>query len=294
VAEALRAALAQDGRGVVLLAADPELSAVGLHRVLRAVRRARTARIELALREPHGKREVGTVVTALPLEVVRKDDGAGATAIASGRVHVHVDGKGLAFVHDGRALEQLVRTPAELATMLERIARAYPRERTLRVTIGDDATLATLVDLLVATVGGGKPRFAAVGWLDSESRSPARPDGAADRKLELRAALASSRTAVRIDQPFPLAGDDQGRLQSFAEQLWRCVPELETTVPAMEARIGSVPRGKPPSPRPIISISPSEKPSTWSFCSAIASSASCCSRVMRASIISCSEPIFCS
>lgn len=233
VAEALRASLAQDGRGVVLVAVDPELATDQLRRTLRAIRRAHAARIELAIREPHGKGDTAAIVTALPLELVHgKDDGAGATAIAAGRLHVHVDGKGLAFAHDGRVLATIVQTPADLSAMLERIARAYPRERTLRVTIGEDAPLPSLLDLLVATTGGGKPRFAAVGWLKDDARPPAKPDRSADAKLELRATLASSRTAVRIDQPFPLAGEDQGRLQAFAEQLWRCVPELETTVPA--------------------------------------------------------------
>jgi hypothetical protein len=71
-----------------------------------------------------------------------------------------------------------------------------------------------------------------VGWLADDQKPTAKATAAADSSLQLRAELASSRTAVRIDQPFPLAGEDQKRLQLFAEQLWRCVPELELTVPA--------------------------------------------------------------
>lgn len=232
-ADALRASLAQDGRGIVLLAADPEVDAVTVRRVLRALRRAHAARVELALREPHAKKDVGTVVTALPLEIVHgRGDGAGALAIASARVHAHVGADGVRFTHDGRVLQTAVRGAAELATMLERVARAYPRERTLRITIADDAAFAVLVDLLAGTVGGTKPRWSAVGWLPDDAKPSAKASAAADAALQLRAELASSRTAVRIDQPFPLAGDDQGRLQLFAEQLWRCVPELELVVPA--------------------------------------------------------------
>ncbi len=233
LADALRASLAADGRGVVLLAADPEIDAAGLRRVLRSLRRAHAARVEIGLREPHAKKDVGTVVTALPLEIVHgRGDGAGALAIANARVHAHVGSSGVVFTHDGRVLQTAVRGGPELATMVERVARAYPRERTLRVTIGDDASLATLMDLLAATVGGATPRWSAVGWVADEERPTAKATAAADASLQLRAELASSRTAVRIDQPFPLAGEDQKRLQLFAEQLWRCVPELELTVPA--------------------------------------------------------------
>jgi len=231
-ADALRASLAQDGRGVVLFAADPEIDAVQLRRVLRALRRAHAARIEIGVREPHAKKEVGTVVTALPLEIVHgRGDGAGGLAIANARVHAHVAADGVVFTHDGRVLQTAARGAAELATMLERVARAYPRERTLRITIAEDAPFALLLDLLVGTVGGGKPRWSAVGWLADDAKPTGKASAAADAALQLRAELASSRTAVRIDQPFPLAGDDQSRLQTFAEQLWRCVPELELVVP---------------------------------------------------------------
>jgi hypothetical protein len=240
LADALRASLAQDGRGVVLLAVDPEAGGTDVHRVLRALRRAHAARVEIALREPHAQKDVGTVVTALPLEIVHgRGDGAGALAIASARVHAHVAANGVVFTHDGRVLATAVRGP-ELTTMLDRVARAYPRERTLRVTIADDAPLALLIDLLVGTSGGTSsardggpaPRWSAVGWLPDDAEPTGKPSASAESALQMRAELASSRSAVRIDQPFPLAGDDQKRLQTFAEQLWRCVPELELNVPA--------------------------------------------------------------
>ncbi|HET6585272.1 MAG TPA: hypothetical protein VFG69_17560, partial [Nannocystaceae bacterium] len=234
LAAALRATLAQDGRGVVLLAADPELDPTELRRVLRAVRRAHAARIEIALREPHANESVGTVVTALPLEIVHgRGDGAGALAIAGARVHAHVAARGVVFTHDGRVLQTAARGADEIAAMVERVGRAYPRERTLRITIADDAPLGMLVDLLVSTigsVGGVKPRLSAVGWLADDAAPKGSPSAAADKVLQTRAELASSRASVRIDQPFPLAGDDQGRLRAFAEQLWRCMPELETPV----------------------------------------------------------------
>src|SRR5262249_34847203 len=115
---------------------------------------------------------------------------------------------------------------------LDRIVRAYPRERTIRMTIAEDVALEQLVDALVATIGGATPRFAAIGWVPDELRPAGNPSKTNDRMLELRAELATSRKAVRIDQPFPLAGDDQGRLQAFGQDLWRCVPELETAIAA--------------------------------------------------------------
>jgi hypothetical protein len=235
LAEALQASLAADGRGAVLLAADPEIDAVAMRRVLRALRRAHAARVEIGLREPHADAEVGGVVTALPLEIVHgRGDGAGALAIANARVHLHVAAKGVVVAHDGRVSPTAARG-AELALLLERVARAYPRERALKVTIADDAPFALLVDLLAGTVGGETPRWSAVGWLPDDAKPTASASPAADRTLVLRADLASARQAVRIDQPFPLAGDDQKRLQTFAEQLWRCVPEMELAVPAAKS-----------------------------------------------------------
>ncbi|HWB78748.1 MAG TPA: hypothetical protein VG755_27485 [Nannocystaceae bacterium] len=228
VAETLRAALAQDGRGVVLLAAAPDVPAPELRRALRALRRAQTGRVELAIAEPHAGG--GNVVTALPLEVVRDDDpGAGSQAMMASRIHAHIGGRGVELALDGKWLAQIPEGSDALVRRVDALVKAYPRERTVRVTIGADASFEQIVDALVALEGGEQPRFAAIGWAPDETRPSGNGDPKVDELLAGRLAWADLRK-VDIEQPFTLAGEDQARLRSFADAVPKCLPELQ--VPA--------------------------------------------------------------
>lgn len=222
--DAIRDALAQDGRGSLLLLVDGQLPAPELRRALRAIRRGSAARIELALLEPHA--DGGTVVTALPIVVVR-DTGGGATtpAIIAARLHVHVGGRGLELALDGKWLPGIAGTTDEAERRLAAIRKAYPRERAVRITIGPDATHEQIVEAAVLLVGGPTRRFAALGWMPDESRPAGTGDSSVERLLADRGQWADMRN-VAIEQPFPLAGDDQQRLRAFADALPRCLPEL--------------------------------------------------------------------
>ncbi len=225
VAERLRAVLAQDGRGVVLLVAAADVPAPELRRALRALRRAQAGRVELAIAEPHA--EGGNVVTALPLELVRPEDvGAGAQAMMGSRIHAHIGGRGVELALDGRWLSGEPDDAAVLARRVDALVKAYPRERTVRVTIGPDASFEQIVDALVALEGGATPRFAAIGWAPDESRPSGKGDPAVDKLLAGRLAWADLRK-VEIQQPFTLAGEDQQRLRSFADAVPKCLPELQ-------------------------------------------------------------------
>lgn len=237
LAQAIRDSLIQDGRGVILLAADPALPAPELRNLLRAIRRAQIDRLELALREPHDDRAIGTVVTTLGLWVV--DGGretAGAAALAGARIRAHVGGRGVELAVDGtRHLP--ARTGPELDAALESLARAYPRETVAAITIGDDVRLEQIADAIAGLRRAGGGRITEVGWLPDDARIQGAPDAALARRIDARVALARSRGATTIEQPFPLAGDDQKRLVTFADALPWCVPELETQV-APSAVIG--------------------------------------------------------
>lgn len=226
LSQALGNALAQDGRGTVLLVADPQLPAPQLRTALRAVFRAHAERLELAVREPRVTPEPGEVVTALPLHLTHAGgQRAGDRAWARARVHVNLQGRGPAFAVDGRWLREAPTDERSLRAMVERIAEAYPRERGVVVSLGPDVQLGQLVELLVALQGGPQRPFSAVGWMaDGHTPGPGAGDG--DAWLAQRLALVWDHPAVAVDQPYPLQAADQKRLEAFVEHLAVCLPEL--------------------------------------------------------------------
>jgi hypothetical protein len=84
---------------------------------------------------------------------------------------------------------------------------------------------------------------------------PAKAIAAEERRLERRAQLATNTARAGLDQPFPLATGDQQRLEQLARALLRCLPELETPMPAgerlrlhlrfEEGRLAHIDAGKP-------------------------------------------------
>ncbi len=231
LARAIRDALIQDGRGVVLLAVDPATPAPELHHLLRAIRRAQVDRLEFALREPHDDRAIGTVITAIGLWVIDVGhDTAGAGAFTRARIRVHVGGRGAELSVDGARYLEPVAGDA-LARGLETLGHAYPRETVVAVTIDDDVRVEQIVDALAAIRHAAAGRFAEVGWLSDDARVQGAADSAASRRVEARARLRVNADATTIDQPFPLAGADQQRLATFAGLVPWCLPELESALP---------------------------------------------------------------
>ncbi len=226
VSQALGNALARDGRGTLLLVADPQLPSPQLRAALRAVFRAHAERLELAVREPRLAPDTSHVVTALPLYVTHAaGQRAGDRAWAAARVHVQLDGRGPRLAVDGRWLARSPSDARELRALVERIARAYPRERGVVVSLGGDVQLQQVIELLVALEGGPQRPFAAVGWMADGTR-PAEGAGDGDAWLAARERLAWPDPRVAIEQPYPLEASDQPRLEGFAKDLAVCVPEL--------------------------------------------------------------------
>jgi hypothetical protein len=229
LSQALGNALAQDGRGTVLLVADPRLPAPQLHAAMRAVFRAHAERLELAVAEPRVAPATGQVVMALPLHVTfAGGQRAGDRAWAQARVHVHLDGRGPRLAVDRRWLTSAPTQARELRALVEQIATAYPRERGVVVSLGNDVQLQQLLELLVALQGGPQRPFTAVGWMADGTRPP--DDGnakQADAWLSRRLALAWAEPRVDVEQPYALKAQDQERLQGFGKGLAVCLPELQ-------------------------------------------------------------------
>lgn len=227
LSQAIGTTLAEDGRGTVLLVADPRLPAPQLHAAMRAVFRAHADQLELAVVEPRMAAEAGPVVMALPLHVTHSaGQRAGDRAWAQLRVHVHLDGRGPAVAVDGRWLAAVPADAAGLRALVEQVARAYPRERGAVLTLGSDVQLQQLLDVVVALQGGPQRPFAAVGWMADGAR-PAASQRDGDAWLSRRLALEWPTPRVDLEQPYPLQAQDQARLEGFGKQLAVCLPELQ-------------------------------------------------------------------
>lgn len=256
---ALTAALARDGRGAVLLVAPPLLPSPALEAITRTLLDAHVARIELALREPRVEPERGDVILQLPLEVLQDNDtGPAARALRKARVHVHLGGRGVRLAVDGNWLA-LQDGQVTLDERLAALRRAYPRERMITVGLGDDVLYQQLLDLMRALVGGPARAFEVAALRPGAGAPPetvpAKAIAAEERRLERRSQLATATARAGLDQPFPLATGDQQRLEQLARQLLRCLPELETPLPAgerlrlhlrfEEGRLARIDAGKP-------------------------------------------------
>jgi hypothetical protein len=232
LSHALQGALAADGRGTFLLAADPMLPSPQLRSVLRGVRRAQATQMELAVREPRSNGE-GGVVVALPVQIGRSSEAtAGVQALLSARIHVHLTGPGVRFAVDNRWLGLAPTTGRALAEAVSALARAYPRERIVRITLTPDVAYGQLVELVAALEGGEKPRFVAVGWWAGGAPPAGEPRLANDLAFKHRLAWAWADPRIALDQPYPLQESDQERLEAFAEALAACLPELELPAPS--------------------------------------------------------------
>jgi hypothetical protein len=227
LARMVSAAVSADGRGSLLLVADPMLPAPDLHIAMRAIRRGQVSSLELGAKEPRLQGD-GHAIVALPVFVARSVDGTpGVRALMAARVAVHATGRGPIVFVDDRPLSTVATDPREQGEQLDAVRRAFPRERIVRLTVAPDLQYQQLVDLVAALEGGTTPRWSTVGWWAGGGPPEGVESPATDERVALRAALSWPRPRVDIDQPYALKDGDQKRLEAFAESLAVCVPELE-------------------------------------------------------------------
>lgn len=233
--ERIEGLLARDGRGIVLLAAEPELPAPDFAAALRAIVEARASTIELAVHEPKIADQSGMVVVALPLHVVQEGElSPGARAIRDARVHVRLSGRGTQVAIDDRWLSESPDLPSDLRSLVARVHEAYPTERVIRLSLAPDVQPRQLIELLAAFVGGRTPAFVAAGWAWDQPlpELPTQLDARVDRVLIERAALAKPRTpALELPEGLALGERDRSRVDELARDLAACVPELERALP---------------------------------------------------------------
>jgi hypothetical protein len=221
-----------DGRGTVLLAADPLAPAPHFFMTMASLFMARVTTIEFAVHEPRIDGE-DMVVVALPLYVVRSDDLApGARALRDARIKATLTGRGPRFQVDGRWLSANPALPSDVERFAADLRRAYPRERVIGLSLGRDLQPGQLVDLLAMLVGGIDPLFLAAGWLaEVELGVPASGDAAADRALAARLAIVQANPTIAVQDGASLSADDRARVEQAVAGLRECVPELEAPLP---------------------------------------------------------------
>ncbi|HVH98743.1 MAG TPA: hypothetical protein VM869_08535, partial [Enhygromyxa sp.] len=229
---ALESVLLRDGRGTVLLAADPQTPASEFATGLVTLMTAKVKTIELAVHEPRLDGE-GSVVVALPLHLVYEGDlGPGARALREARIEVELTGRGPRFRVDGRLLSATPGLPSDVQRVVADLQRAYPRERVINLSIGGDVQPQQLIDLLATLTGGINPLFLAAGMVEATTSAP-KPgnDPAADRALAARLALLDANPTIAVQANASLSEDDRARVEQAAASLRECVPELETALP---------------------------------------------------------------
>lgn len=260
---AIVAALARDGRGAVLLVAPPRLPSPDLAAILAALRDARAARVELALREPRVSEEAGDVIATLPIELAAPvasaltpaapvaptpapasaapaTPPALAPAPAPPRLRVHLGGRGPRLAIDGAWLP-IAATPADLDLLLTRLDFAYPREHVIALTLADDVLYQQLQDLLRSLGGGPRRRFESVVWTPAAAPPPEalsdKITEAAARRLEVRAGLFTATASAGLVPGVALAEGDLRRVELLSQRLPRCLPELEIPVQSLDVVI---------------------------------------------------------
>lgn len=243
LAPLLEAVNARDGRGTVLLVAEPILPAPALAQLLTSAHRARLTRLELALHEEALPPRTGAVVTALPLGLASMGaPGPAGEALRAARIRVHLDGRGSRVAFDGRWLHRSPEAPHALGDQLDALDRAFPRERVAVLTVADDVLYQQLLDLVAGLVGGLHPHYDAVVLAPDAPAPPPREDRDPPKvlqALETRASLYVE-APVKLDQAFPLRKEDQVRLEALAGGLRRCTPELELRPSGKSVRVDLV------------------------------------------------------
>ncbi len=228
LADAMRSALARDGRGIALWVADPETASPRVAAVLRAARRAGASVVEIAAYEPRLAEGAPPVVVALPLRVVRETDTTpGARAAKAARIWVHLSGAGTQLAIDGRRLPE-AEDGNRAEGQLDALVAAYPSQRVVGLTLAGDVQLRQIVDVLVALRTRG---LTTVAWHVDAAPPTSEASAAFAKTLQRRAALGRTSWRAEVEPPFPLKREDADRLDAFADSLSPCLVELETEVP---------------------------------------------------------------
>jgi hypothetical protein len=231
---ALESVLLRDGRGTVLLAAEPQTPSGELAMAVVVLMAVKVTTIEFAVHEPRLDGE-GSVVVALPLHMVYEGDvGPGAQAIRDARIKILVTGRGPRFRVDGRWLSATPALPTDVERSVAELRRAYPRERVVHVALSPDLQPQQLVDLLATLTGGINPLFLAAGTvLTGAGAGEGEPthDPKADDALAARLALVAANPTISVQEGVTLSEDDRARVEQAAASLRECVPELEAVLP---------------------------------------------------------------
>jgi hypothetical protein len=229
---ALESVLLRDGRGTVLLAADPQTPTGEFMMAMMLMMGTRVTTVEFAVHEPRLDGE-GSVVVALPLHIVYDSDlSPGARSLRDARIKVSLSGRGPRFRVDGRWLSSKPALPTDVQRFIADLRRAYPGERVINVELGADVQPQQLVDLLATLTGGIDPLFLAAGMVEPKPGEP-KPteDPAADRALAARLALLDSKPTIAVQENATLSADDRARVEQASAGLRECVPELEAPLP---------------------------------------------------------------
>ncbi len=236
IAQALVTAVAQDGRGTVLLAVDEAVPAPELTAVLGHLAAANTARVEFAVSEPRIPESDGVVITAIPLDLEPKR--AHQAVGKPSRLHIHLSGRGPQF----RLGDQWLAIPppytTDLFAFVQKLRKAYHREAMVTLSLSEDVAIQQLRGLLLALVGGPQRVFTRVVWLpvtqievppvvDTAGKRP----GPTQQMLTQRLELAEREVLVSIEQSRALQPGDQQRVELRAKSLFACIPELRGQLP---------------------------------------------------------------
>lgn len=236
---AIASALSADGRGTLLLALTPELPGTEISGLLDLAKAAGASELALALAAaPEGGHpRVAMFKTSAPrmFEWAPSDSHVamnmrvGAT-VGSGRVRWQIDGR------QSSDIELQALPEAAL-----RLRRAYPRETVIGLQVEGSATAADLARAVLALLGGTDDSeqsglFRAAALHAPELRRGDNPGIEARIAARLQIADAVATRTPRLEQPYPLRGDDQKRLESTVAELSACLPEFG--VAGLPARVG--------------------------------------------------------
>ena len=232
----LRAHMTRDGRGRMLLAADPMLPSPKLHALLAALDGAAASTIDFAVREPKPSDPDSSRLSVLPVHIYRPDDPLAARPFIDARLHVHLDGRGPSLWTDGRLVRSRDGQRATFLSTVEQARAAFPHERVITLSLASDVLAQQLVELLAELVGGTSARFGAVAWLPAAPPPPETPQSA-DEIIDARLATLQAVAGVRLEQPYPLREVDQVALDAFGQRVRLCAAELERAPKVRRIRV---------------------------------------------------------
>lgn len=219
---ALRESLARDGRGIVMVACDPNEPAALFSSALELVAAQAVDRIELAVRQ-----DDQAPVRAMPLVLARPGPSPGSQAFLDARLRLHLDGATVTVVREPRdegdgALAGEALPIIEAIPFLEQVAAAFPEERAVALTVSRRVSVSQLLDVLVVADAAGLGTVGLV--VDGRDRPEPSASGELAAAVSLRTRLVGA--PVVIDQPYPLPAGDQKAVEAGLAHVGHCLGEL--------------------------------------------------------------------